>query len=152
MGLFESTVKETKEAAEFFSSRKGHSELCLFNSHSSTLSFPHTESPFSSFPYHLPAIHPTTTTTMEDTQSFRLVEATDTTEITLHHIGGQNIVYWEDIERVFPGVKRVQSGNSVIRFLRGSDHQRYLKKHNNESRRTFLSSKHLINIFLLSES
>ncbi|KAF9282834.1 hypothetical protein BGZ88_010813 [Linnemannia elongata] len=60
---------------------------------------------------------------MEDTQSFHLIESTDTVEITLHHVDGQNIVYWEDTERVFPGVKRVRNGSSVIKFLRGSDQQ-----------------------------
>jgi hypothetical protein len=61
---------------------------------------------------------------MEDTQSFRLVESSDTMEITLHHVDGQNIVYWEDIERVFPGAKRIHSGSSVIKFLRGVNSQR----------------------------
>ncbi|KAG9069807.1 hypothetical protein KI688_009132 [Linnemannia hyalina] len=58
---------------------------------------------------------------MEGTQSFRLIETMDTMEITLNHVDGQNIVYWEDIEQVFPGVKRVSNGYSVIKFLRGSD-------------------------------
>ncbi|KAG0073047.1 hypothetical protein BGZ90_011705, partial [Linnemannia elongata] len=62
---------------------------------------------------------------MEDTQSFHLIEATDTVEITLHHVDGQNIVYWEDIERTFPGFKRVLNGSSVIKFLRGSNQQSY---------------------------
>jgi hypothetical protein len=61
---------------------------------------------------------------MEDIQSYRLDEAMDTTEITLHHVDGQNIVYWEDIERAFPGVKRIHNGNSVIKFLRETDYQR----------------------------
>ena len=61
---------------------------------------------------------------MEDTQSFRLIETMDTVEITLNHVEGQNIVYWEDIEQVFPGVKRVRNGKSVVKFLRGSDQQR----------------------------
>ncbi|KAG0058131.1 hypothetical protein BGZ89_001533, partial [Linnemannia elongata] len=60
---------------------------------------------------------------MEDTQSFHLIESTDTVEITLHHVDGQNIVYWEDIERIFPRVKRVCNGSSVIKFLRVSDQQ-----------------------------
>ncbi|KAG9067324.1 hypothetical protein KI688_012107 [Linnemannia hyalina] len=60
---------------------------------------------------------------MEDTQSFRLIETMDTMAITLNHVDGQNIVYWEDIEQVFPGVKRVSNGYSVIKFLRGSDQQ-----------------------------
>ncbi|KAG0052144.1 hypothetical protein BGZ90_006575, partial [Linnemannia elongata] len=60
---------------------------------------------------------------MEDTHSFRLIETMDTVEITLNHVDGQNIVYWEDIEQAFPGVKRVRNGNSMIKFLRGSDQQ-----------------------------
>ncbi|KAG9067448.1 hypothetical protein KI688_012231 [Linnemannia hyalina] len=60
---------------------------------------------------------------MEDAQSFRLIETMDTMEITLNHVDGQNIVYWEDIEKVFPGVKRVSNGYSVTKFLRGSDQQ-----------------------------
>ncbi|KAK3830103.1 MAG: hypothetical protein JOS17DRAFT_196462 [Linnemannia elongata] len=60
---------------------------------------------------------------MEDTQSFRLIDPMDTMEITLNHVDGQNIVYWEDIEQAFPGVKRIRNGTSVIRFLRGSDQQ-----------------------------
>jgi hypothetical protein len=60
---------------------------------------------------------------MEKSQSFRLSEATDAVEITLRHVDGQNIVCWEDIEHAFPGVKRIHSGNSVIKFLRGFDSQ-----------------------------
>ncbi|KAG0041772.1 hypothetical protein BGZ89_007242, partial [Linnemannia elongata] len=47
----------------------------------------------------------------------------DKVEINLHHVGGQNIIYWEDIERVFPGVKRVLNGSSAIKFLPGSNQQ-----------------------------
>jgi len=61
---------------------------------------------------------------MDETPSFRLIETTDTIEITLNHIDGQNIVNWEDIEQAFPGVKRIRNGSSVIKFLRGSDQQR----------------------------
>jgi hypothetical protein len=61
---------------------------------------------------------------MENTQSFRLIDTMDTVEITLNHVDGQNIVYWEDLEQAFPGVKRVHNGTSVIKFLRGSDQQR----------------------------
>ncbi|KAF9536342.1 hypothetical protein EC957_011320, partial [Mortierella hygrophila] len=58
---------------------------------------------------------------MEDTQSCRLIETTDTMKITLNHVDGQNIVYWKDIEQVFPGVKRVSDGYSEIEFVRGFD-------------------------------
>ncbi|KAF9927793.1 hypothetical protein BGZ67_007328, partial [Mortierella alpina] len=44
----------------------------------------------------------------------------DTVRITFSHVGGQNIVHWEDIEQAFPGVKRVLNGTSVITFHRAS--------------------------------
>jgi hypothetical protein len=61
---------------------------------------------------------------MEDTQSFCLIGKRDVVEIPVSYIDGQNIVYWEDIEQVFPGVKHVQIGNVVINRLRGSDGNR----------------------------
>ncbi|KAF9343461.1 hypothetical protein BGX26_005690, partial [Mortierella sp. AD094] len=45
----------------------------------------------------------------------------DTMEITVDHVGGQNIIYWEDIEQVFPGVKHVLNGKVAIKLLRGLD-------------------------------
>ncbi|KAF9581652.1 hypothetical protein BGW38_001252, partial [Lunasporangiospora selenospora] len=60
----------------------------------------------------------------EETLSFRLVETTEITEISLHHrTDGEFIVHWEDIERAFPGVTPVRNGISTIKFLRGSDYQ-----------------------------
>ncbi|KAF9536661.1 hypothetical protein EC957_010172 [Mortierella hygrophila] len=61
---------------------------------------------------------------MEDTQSFRLIGEMEIMEITISHIGGQNIVLWEDIEQVFPGVTHVQSGNVTINRLKDSDGNR----------------------------
>ncbi|KAG0278930.1 hypothetical protein BGZ96_002145, partial [Linnemannia gamsii] len=58
---------------------------------------------------------------MEDTQSFRLIETMNTVEITPKHVDGQNIVYWEDIEQVFPGVKYVKDGKVAINIMRDSD-------------------------------
>ncbi|KAF9274957.1 hypothetical protein BGZ88_002686 [Linnemannia elongata] len=58
---------------------------------------------------------------MEDTQSFRLIESTDIEEITCYHIGEQNVVYWEDIEQVFPGVKHVKNDKVTISMLRDSN-------------------------------
>ncbi|KAG0314307.1 hypothetical protein BGZ99_008217 [Dissophora globulifera] len=59
---------------------------------------------------------------MEETQSFRLIGTTDIEEITCHIVGEQNVVYWEDIEQVFPSVKHVRNGNvtaSMMRDLHG---------------------------------
>ncbi|KAH7049602.1 hypothetical protein BKA57DRAFT_492290 [Linnemannia elongata] len=58
---------------------------------------------------------------MEDTQSFRLIESTDIEEITCYHISEQNVVYWEDIEQVFPGVKHVKNDKVTISMLRDSN-------------------------------
>ncbi|KAF9176758.1 hypothetical protein BGZ50_009716 [Haplosporangium sp. Z 11] len=63
---------------------------------------------------------------MEETQSFRLIGTTDTVEITVNHVGGQNIVYWEDIEQVFPGVKHTQNGKVAVNMLRDSDGTRIM--------------------------
>ncbi|KAF9568331.1 hypothetical protein EC968_002984 [Mortierella alpina] len=60
---------------------------------------------------------------MEETQSFRLVETTDTVKITINHVEGQDMVHWEDIEQAFPGAKRVRNGTSVINFTRSSGPQ-----------------------------
>ncbi|KAF9900323.1 hypothetical protein EC991_007478 [Linnemannia zychae] len=58
---------------------------------------------------------------MEETQSFRLNGKTDTVEIPVNFIGGQNTVYWSDIQQVFPRVKHIQNGNIVVTYLRNSD-------------------------------
>ena len=61
---------------------------------------------------------------MEETQSFRLIGKMDIVEITVGSIGGQNIVYWEDIEQVFPEVKYIQNGKVAVNMLRDSDEVR----------------------------
>ncbi|KAG0354654.1 hypothetical protein BGZ54_001549 [Gamsiella multidivaricata] len=57
---------------------------------------------------------------MEETQSLRLIGKIDIEEITFHHVDGQNIVYWEDIEQVFPGVKHLKNGNVTVSMMRDS--------------------------------
>ena len=61
---------------------------------------------------------------METTQSFRLAGETDIEEISCDHVNGQTIIYWEDIEQVFPGVKHVKNGNATIKLLRDSNENR----------------------------
>ncbi|CAO3568633.1 unnamed protein product [Mortierella alpina] len=60
---------------------------------------------------------------MDQSQSFRLIETLDTVEITLNHVEGQNIVSWEVIEQLFPGVKRIRNGTSVIKLQRNASQQ-----------------------------
>jgi len=61
---------------------------------------------------------------MEPTQSFRLIGGTDTVEISCDYVDGQNVIYLEDIELVFHGVKHVKNGNLPVKPLRGSDKRR----------------------------
>jgi hypothetical protein len=61
---------------------------------------------------------------MDVTQSFRLSGQTDIEEIPCNHINGQTIIYWDDIELVFPGVKRVKCGNVSVNPLRDSNENR----------------------------
>jgi len=61
---------------------------------------------------------------MEATQSFRLAGGTEVEEVSCSHVNGQTVVYWEDIELVFPGVKRVKNGNASVNPLRDSNENR----------------------------
>ncbi|KAF9288543.1 hypothetical protein BGZ68_000096 [Mortierella alpina] len=58
---------------------------------------------------------------MEETQLFRLMGTADILEITLYQLHGQSVVYWEDIEEVFPGVRQIMNGRVVINKLRDSN-------------------------------
>ncbi|KAF9351251.1 hypothetical protein BGX26_010707 [Mortierella sp. AD094] len=62
---------------------------------------------------------------MEEYQPFRVPgTAADIVNIDADHVDGQNVIYWEDIEQVFPGIQYVRNGNSVVKLLRGSDGRR----------------------------
>ncbi|KAG0298009.1 hypothetical protein BGZ98_000345, partial [Dissophora globulifera] len=51
---------------------------------------------------------------MESTQSFRLAGATQIQKIPIQYVDGQSVVYWESIEKAFPGAKKVKNGNFEI--------------------------------------
>jgi hypothetical protein len=61
---------------------------------------------------------------MVTTQSFRLLGKLDTNDIACEQVDEENVVFWEDIEQVFPGVKYIANGNTVINMMRGSDRKR----------------------------
>ncbi|KAK3817496.1 MAG: hypothetical protein J3Q66DRAFT_430945 [Benniella sp.] len=61
---------------------------------------------------------------MEATQSFRLAGGTDVEEISCSHVNGHLVVYWEDIESVFPEVKRIKCGNASVNLMRSPDEKR----------------------------
>ncbi|CAO3568635.1 unnamed protein product [Mortierella alpina] len=51
---------------------------------------------------------------MDQSQSFRVIGTTQIVTIPVQHVGGQNVVYWESIEQVFPGVKCVKNGDVAV--------------------------------------
>ncbi|KAG0061825.1 hypothetical protein BGZ89_011139, partial [Linnemannia elongata] len=62
---------------------------------------------------------------MEETQSFRIAgTTTDIETIDVDNVDGQNIIYWEDIEQVFPGVRHIRNGSTVVKLLRDSNRTR----------------------------
>jgi hypothetical protein len=61
---------------------------------------------------------------MEDTQLFRLVGKTVTKKIPCDHVDGQSVVYWEDIEQVFPGVQHVMNGEIIVKPMRDPNRKR----------------------------
>ncbi|GJJ76025.1 hypothetical protein EMPS_08383 [Entomortierella parvispora] len=61
---------------------------------------------------------------MDTTQSMRLLGRTDIEEITVERICGENVVFWEDIEVVFPGIQRIKNGRATLSMLRSSDGHR----------------------------
>jgi hypothetical protein len=64
---------------------------------------------------------------MVTTQSFRLLgksDIKDIKDITCDQVDGENVVFWEDIEQVFPGVKYITNSNTVINMMRDSNRKR----------------------------
>ncbi|KAK3817666.1 MAG: hypothetical protein J3Q66DRAFT_388177 [Benniella sp.] len=57
-------------------------------------------------------------------QLFRLTGNTAIEKIPCDHVNGDTIIYWEDIEQVFPGVKQVKNGDTTIKLLRDSNENR----------------------------
>jgi len=62
---------------------------------------------------------------MRSTQSFRLVGESDIKEIHCSQVDGIDVIFWEDIEQVFPRVQYVKSGNVTISTMRDSSGNRY---------------------------
>jgi hypothetical protein len=60
---------------------------------------------------------------MEGAQPFRLTGST-TVKIPCDHIDGRSVIYWEDIEQVFPGVTHVMNGEAIVKLMRDSNRNR----------------------------
>ncbi|KAG0213799.1 hypothetical protein BGX31_001212, partial [Mortierella sp. GBA43] len=58
---------------------------------------------------------------MDTTQTFRLAGSTQVLEIPCDQDDDQNVIYWDDILDVFPGVLYVKNGSMVVKRLRDSD-------------------------------
>lgn len=51
-------------------------------------------------------------------QSFRVAGTiTDIENIGVDNINGRKVIYWEDIEQVFPGVQHIPNGSSVVKLI-----------------------------------
>ncbi|KAK3817454.1 MAG: hypothetical protein J3Q66DRAFT_440224 [Benniella sp.] len=61
---------------------------------------------------------------MVTTQSFRLLGRPDTKDIACEQVDGENVVFWEDIQQVFPNVTYVANGNTVVSLMRDSNRKR----------------------------
>jgi hypothetical protein len=61
---------------------------------------------------------------MDGTQHFRLAGTAAIEKIDYDHVDGHNVIYWEDIEQVFPGVKHVKCNGVAVNLLRDSDRKR----------------------------
>lgn len=56
---------------------------------------------------------------MELTQAFRIAGTqTGIVSINVEHTQGHNVIFWEDIENVFPKVRLVQRSGAVVNMLR----------------------------------
>ncbi|KAF9346787.1 hypothetical protein BGX34_003612, partial [Mortierella sp. NVP85] len=61
---------------------------------------------------------------MDKTQHFRLAGTNAIKKIPYEPVDEHNVIFWEDIERVFPGVEQVEYDGAVVNLLRGPDQQR----------------------------
>ncbi|KAF9987431.1 hypothetical protein BGZ65_003641 [Modicella reniformis] len=61
---------------------------------------------------------------MEELQLFRLIGTTDIKRILCSQVYEKYVVYWEDIERVFPGVKYVQVNGAAVNMMRDQNQNR----------------------------
>ena len=60
---------------------------------------------------------------MRMTQSFRLDGESDI-EIRCSLVDGIDVIFWEDIEQVFPGAQYVKNGNVTVSPLKDSNGNR----------------------------
>ncbi|OAQ29440.1 RNI-like protein [Linnemannia elongata AG-77] len=61
---------------------------------------------------------------MDETQSFRIAGTSDVKNIDVDTVNGQSVIYWEDIEQVFPRVGHICNGSSVVKLVRDSKRAR----------------------------
>ncbi|KAF9989485.1 hypothetical protein BGZ75_006177, partial [Mortierella antarctica] len=87
---------------------------------------------------------------MEETQLFRLTGTAEIVEVPVDRLDGQNIIYWEDIEEFFPGVKHVMNGRVAIKKLRDSNRKRIeppcIRHHPGEILEVTVSSSNLVHV------
>lgn len=57
-------------------------------------------------------------------QTFREAGTTGIVSIVTQHVGGEDVIFWDDIVQVFPGAKHIVNGDAVVYFLQDSDGDR----------------------------
>ncbi|KAF9363721.1 hypothetical protein BGX34_003449, partial [Mortierella sp. NVP85] len=63
---------------------------------------------------------------MEEAQLFRLAGTSAVKKISCDHVDGQSVIYWEDIEHFFTGVRHVMNGETFVKLLRDSNRNRII--------------------------
>ena len=59
---------------------------------------------------------------MEKNQAFRVAESANEIEYSaVDHVKGHDVIFWEEIEKVFPRVKLVKLGRVVLSRLKDAD-------------------------------
>ena len=61
---------------------------------------------------------------MEETQLFRLTGTTEIVEVPIDRLDELRIIFWDDIEDVFPRVKHIMNGRVAVKKLRDSSWKR----------------------------
>ncbi|KAF9965767.1 hypothetical protein BGZ70_004153 [Mortierella alpina] len=61
---------------------------------------------------------------MENTQLFRLNGEPDIKKIDCDQADGQNVVYWDDIQQLFPGVRYIMNDESLVKIMKDSSGRR----------------------------
>ncbi|KAI8597269.1 hypothetical protein EDD21DRAFT_222672 [Dissophora ornata] len=55
---------------------------------------------------------------MKETQSFRLTGTVEVEKIPIQHVSGENFIFWDDIEQVFPRVQYIKNAGTITAMVK----------------------------------